>query len=68
MKLEGQHHTDGTFAKRALVELVAADNRRATRRNRRILVPQYGGPDVMTVIDEPLPEPRRPSPPSKESR
>lgn len=27
------------------------------RRNRRIIVPRYGGPDVMTVIEEPLPEP-----------
>lgn len=28
-----------------------------TRRNRRIVVPRYGGPEVMTVIEEPLPEP-----------
>jgi len=28
-----------------------------TRRNRRIVVPRYGGPDVMSVIEEPLPEP-----------
>ena len=28
-----------------------------TRRNRRIVVPRYGGPDVMTLIEEPLPEP-----------
>ena len=28
-----------------------------TRWNRRIVVPRYGGPDVMTVIEEPLPEP-----------
>jgi NADPH:quinone reductase len=43
---------------RSSVELVAEDNRRATRRNRRILMPQYGGPDVMTVIEEALPEPK----------
>ena len=30
---------------------------RATRRNRRIVVRRYGGPEVMTVIEEPLPEP-----------
>jgi hypothetical protein len=42
---------------RASVEIVAADERRATRRNRRIIVPRYGGPDVMTVIEEPLPSP-----------
>lgn len=29
----------------------------STRRNRRIVVPRYGGPEVMTVMDEPLPEP-----------
>jgi NADPH:quinone reductase len=29
-----------------------------TRRNRRIIVPRYGAPDVMTVVEEPLPEPR----------
>jgi hypothetical protein len=29
----------------------------STPRNRRIVVPPYGGPDVMKVIEEPLPEP-----------
>jgi alcohol dehydrogenase-like protein len=42
---------------RSWLEIVAADGARATRRNRRIIVPRYGGPDVMTVIEEPLPEP-----------
>jgi NADPH:quinone reductase len=41
---------------RASVEPVAAYER-TTRRNRRIIVPRYGAPDVMTVIEEPLPEP-----------
>ena len=36
--------------------IVGADARR-TRCNRRIIVPRYGGPDVMTVVEEPLPEP-----------
>ena len=27
-------------------------------RNRRIVVPRYGGPEVMTIVDEPIPEPR----------
>jgi hypothetical protein len=31
-------------------------------RNRRVIVPRYGGSDVMTVIEEPLPEPG-PGPP-----
>jgi NADPH2:quinone reductase len=39
------------------LEVVVADDARATRRNRRIIVPRNGGPDVMTVIEEPLPEP-----------
>src|SRR5262245_4570298 len=39
------------------LDVVAEDSARATRRNRRIIVPRYGGPDVMTVIEEPLPEP-----------
>ena len=38
-------------------QIVVADEGRPTRRNRRIIVPRYGGPDVMTVIEEPLPEP-----------
>ena len=42
---------------RSSVEFVAEDNPQATRRNRKILVPRYGGPDVITVIEEPLPEP-----------
>lgn len=43
--------------KRSPLEIVAEDGARATRRNRRIIIPRYGGPDVMTVIEEPLPEP-----------
>jgi NADPH:quinone reductase len=43
---------------RSSVELAAAETLRATRRNRKILVPRYGGPNVMTVIEEPLPEPK----------
>lgn len=39
------------------LELVAADDGRVTRRNRRTIVPRYAAPDVMTVIEEPLPEP-----------
>lgn len=39
------------------LQLVARDETRPTGRNRRILVPRYGGPDAMTVIEEPLPEP-----------
>ena len=39
------------------LELVASDETRPTGCNRRILVPRYGGPDAMTVIEEPLPEP-----------
>ena len=27
-------------------------------RNRRIVVPRYGGPEVMTIVEEPIPEPR----------
>jgi NADPH2:quinone reductase len=27
-------------------------------RNRRIVVPRYGGPEVMTLVEEPIPEPR----------
>ena len=42
---------------RASLETVVADEGRATRCNRRIIVPRYGGPDVMMVIEEPLPEP-----------
>lgn len=41
---------------RASLQPVAAYER-TTRRNRRIIVPRYGAPDVMTVIEEPLPEP-----------
>jgi hypothetical protein len=41
----------------ALLEIVAANDARATRRNRRIIVRRYGGPDLMTVIEEPLPDP-----------
>jgi NADPH2:quinone reductase len=41
------------------LEVVVADDARATRRNRRIIVPRYGGPDVLTVLEEPLPEPAR---------
>jgi hypothetical protein len=43
--------------KSSLLELVAQDDARGTRCNRRIIVPRYGGPDVMTVVEEPLPEP-----------
>ena len=39
------------------LELVAAGDSPVTHCNRRIIVPRYGGPDVMTVIEEPLPEP-----------
>ena len=39
------------------LQLAAADDAPVTRRNRRIIVSRYGGPDVMTVIDEPAPEP-----------
>ena len=42
---------------RSSLELVAEDDGRATRCNRRIIVPRYGGPDVMMVIEEPIPEP-----------
>jgi len=42
---------------RSSLDVVAEDGARAIRRNRRILVPRYGGPDVITVIEEPLPEP-----------
>lgn len=31
---------------------------RTIGRNRRIVVPRYGGPEVMTIIEEPIPEPR----------
>ena len=41
----------------ASLELVAAGGSPVTHCNRRIIVPRYGGPDVMTVIEEPLPEP-----------
>jgi NADPH2:quinone reductase len=37
--------------------MLAENHARVTRSNRRIVVPRYGGPDVMTVIEEPLPEP-----------
>jgi NADPH2:quinone reductase len=40
------------------LEVVAADAARATQRNRRIIVPRYGAPGVMTVVEEPLPEPK----------
>ena len=40
-----------------MLELAAGDEGRATRRNRRIIVPRYGGPEVMTLVKEPLPEP-----------
>ena len=39
------------------LDLVAADDERIPRRNRRIIVPRYGGPDVLTVVEQPLPEP-----------
>ena len=42
---------------RSSLECVSDDDGPATRCNRRIIVPRYGGPDVMTVIQEPLPEP-----------
>ncbi len=42
---------------RSPVERVAEKNVHATRCNRRIIVLWYGGPDVMTIIEEPLPEP-----------
>jgi hypothetical protein len=42
---------------RASLEMLAENHARLTRSNRRIVVPCYGGPDVMTVIEEPLPEP-----------
>ena len=42
---------------RSSLEVVAADDARVTSRNRRIIVPRYGAPGVMTVIEEPLPEP-----------
>jgi NADPH2:quinone reductase len=41
----------------ASLEIVAANDARATRRNRRIIVRRYGGPDLMTVIEESLPDP-----------
>ena len=41
----------------ASLEIVAANDARARRRNRRIVVRRYGGPDLMTVIEEPLPDP-----------
>jgi NADPH2:quinone reductase len=31
---------------------------RTIQRNRRIVVPRYGGPEVMTIVEEPIPEPR----------
>jgi NADPH2:quinone reductase len=31
--------------------------RRTIQRNRRIVVPRYGGPDVMTIVEEAIPEP-----------
>ena len=31
---------------------------RTIQRNRRIVVPRYEGPEVMTVVEEPIPEPR----------
>jgi NADPH2:quinone reductase len=43
--------------KSSALELVAHDDARGTRCNRRSIVPRYGGPDVMTVVEEPLPEP-----------
>ena len=43
--------------KSSSLELVAHDDARGTRCNRRIIVPRYGGPDVLTVVEEPLPEP-----------
>ena len=42
---------------RSLLEIMAKDDAHATRRNRRIVLPRYGGPYVMTLIEEPLPEP-----------
>jgi NADPH2:quinone reductase len=30
----------------------------ASQYNRRIVVPRYGGPEVMTLVEEPVPEPR----------
>jgi NADPH:quinone reductase len=30
---------------------------RTIQRNRRIVVPRYGGPDVMTIVEEAIPEP-----------
>src|SRR5215468_9580765 len=33
-------------------------DRGAIGRNRRIVVLRYGGPEVMTVVEEPIPEPR----------
>ena len=39
------------------LEPAAVDNARGTPCNRRIIVPRYGGPEVMTVVEEPLPEP-----------
>jgi hypothetical protein len=37
---------------RASPEIVVADDEQEIRRNRRIIVPRYDGPDVMTVIEE----------------
>jgi NADPH:quinone reductase len=31
---------------------------RTIQRNRRIVVPRYGGPEVMTIVEESIPEPR----------
>jgi NADPH2:quinone reductase len=31
---------------------------RTVQRNRRIVMPRYGGPEVMTIVEEPIPEPR----------
>ena len=45
--------------KSSSLELVAQDDARATRCNRRIIVPRYGGPDVMTVSRSHFPSPDR---------
>lgn len=37
-------------------EIVVVDEGRS-RCNRRVIVPRYGSPDVMTIVEEPLPEP-----------
>ena len=49
--------TTPSRGERASLETVVADEGRAARCNRRIMVSRYGGPDVMTVVEEPLPEP-----------